>query len=95
MQQSPAWPIFESVAPTLAYDAAILGEESAVPCEQAAHVQIPALVMAGEASPSFMRTAAAALAHAMPGGRCKVLPGQTHAVKAEALAPALIDFFCE
>ena len=95
VQQSPAWPIFERVAPTLAYDAAILGEESAVPCEQAAHVQIPALVMAGEASYPFMRTTAAALAHAMPGGRYKVLPGQTHEVKAEALAPALIDFFCE
>ncbi len=25
VQQSPAWPIFERVAPTLAYDAAILG----------------------------------------------------------------------
>ncbi|MFN8467414.1 MAG: alpha/beta hydrolase [Caldilineaceae bacterium] len=94
VQQSPAWPIFERVAPTLAYDAAILGEESAVPCEQAARVQIPALVMAGEASPPFMRTTAAALAHAMPGGRGKVLPGQTHAIKAEALAPELIDFYC-
>ena len=95
VQQSPAWPIFVGVAPTLAYDAAILGEESAVPCEQAARLRIPALVMAGEASPPFMRTTAAALAGAIPGGRYKVLPGQTHAVKAEALAPALIDFFCE
>ena len=95
VQQSPAWPIFEKVAPTLAYDAAILGEESAVPCAQAAHVQIPALVMAGGASDPFMRTTAAALAHAMSGGGYKVLPGQTHEVKAEVLAPALIDFFCE
>lgn len=95
VQQSPAWPIFERVAPTLAYDAAILGEESAVPCEQAAHVQIPALVMAGEESPPFMRTTAAALAGAIPGGRYKVLAGQTHAVAAEVLAPPLIDFFCE
>ncbi len=42
-----------------------------------------------------MRTTAAALAGAMPGGRYKVLAGQTHEVKAEVLAPALIDFFCE
>ncbi len=95
VQQSPAWPIFERVAPTLAYDAAILGEEAAVPCEQAARLRIPALVMAGEASYPFMRTTAAALAHAIPGGRYQVLEGQTHEVAAEALAPALIDFFCE
>lgn len=95
VKQSPAWPTFERVAPTLAYDAAILGEESAVPREEAAHVQIPALVMAGEASPPFMRTTAAALAKAIPNGRYQVLAGQTHAVAAEVLAPALIDFFCE
>ena len=95
VQQSPAWPIFEGVAPTLAYDAAILGEESTVPCEEAARLRIPALVMAGEASPPFMRTTAAALAGVMPNGRYQVLAGQTHEVAAEVLAPVLIDFFGE
>lgn len=95
VQQSPAWPIFEGVAPTLAYDAAILGEEAVVPCEEAARLRIPALVMAGEASYPFMRTTAAALAGAMADGRYQVLAGQTHEVAAEVLAPALIDFFCE
>ena len=95
VQQSPAWPIFERVAPTLAYDAAILGEESAVPCEQAARLGIPTLVMAGEVSYPFMHTTAAALAGAMPAGRYQVLAGQTHEVAAEILAPPLINFFCE
>ena len=95
VRQSPEWPIFEAVAPTLAYDAAVLGEEAAVPCEQAARVAIPTLVMAGEATYPFMLVTAAALAQVIPDSRHRVLPGQTHEVAAEALAPVLIDFFCE
>jgi pimeloyl-ACP methyl ester carboxylesterase len=31
MRQTPMWPMFEAVAPTLAYDAAALGEDASVP----------------------------------------------------------------
>ncbi len=46
MRQSPVWPLFEAVAPTLAYDAAELGDSS-VPTERAASVTMPTLVLAG------------------------------------------------
>jgi pimeloyl-ACP methyl ester carboxylesterase len=42
MRQYPVWPMWETVAPTIAYDAAALGEEAAVPAERAARLQTPA-----------------------------------------------------
>lgn len=93
MRQSPMWPIFEAVAPTLAYDAAVMGEESAIPRERASRVTIPALVMDGGASFPFMSVTAKALAQAMPQGQHRTLEGQTHEVSSEALAPVLLEFF--
>src|SRR5579871_5717256 len=86
LRQTPVWPIFEAVAPTLAYDAATMGN-SAVPAEQAAAVMVPLLALAGGASPAWMQQAARAVAEAAPYGRFVVLQGQTHDVAAEALAP--------
>lgn len=92
MRQSPVWPIFESVAPTLAYDAAAMGDSS-VPTEAADAVAMPALVMAGGASPAWMQQGAQAIAAAIPSGRFGILEGQTHEVAAEAIAPKLVEFF--
>ena len=92
LRQTPVWPIFESVAPTLAYDATTMGD-SAVPTEQAAALTIPLLALAGGASPAWMQQAARTLADAAPQGRYGVLEGQTHEVAAAALAPALREFF--
>lgn len=93
MRHSPIWPVFEAVAPTLAYDHnAILGEEAAVPSEKAGRVKVPALVMAGEASYPFMLETAATLAKAMPNAQQRTLAGQTHEVAPEAVAPVLIAF---
>jgi pimeloyl-ACP methyl ester carboxylesterase len=93
MRQYPVWPMWETVAPTIAYDAAALGEEAAVPAERAARLQTPALVMAGEASYPFILVTAEALADAIPKGQYRALEGQTHEVAPEALAPALVEFF--
>lgn len=93
MRQAPVWPMFEAVAPTLAYDAAALGEDASVPTARAARVAVPALIMAGEASYPFMLETAAALANAIPNAQHRTLEGQTHEVAAEALAPVLIEFF--
>jgi pimeloyl-ACP methyl ester carboxylesterase len=92
MRQSPVWPLFEAVAPTLRYDAAELGD-SRVPTERAATVAMPTLVMAGEATFPFIQQAAQALADALPHGEHRTLEGQTHEVAAEALAPVLDAFF--
>jgi pimeloyl-ACP methyl ester carboxylesterase len=92
MRQQPMWPMLESVAPTIAYDAAIMGDESAVPVQQAAGVRVPALILTGGATYTFMHVSARSLATAMPDARHQVLEGQSHDVSPEALAPALIDF---
>lgn len=93
---APVWPLFEAVAPTLAYDVAILGEESRVPLERASQVTTRALLMAGGAESPYkqaMQTAMAALASCMPQAQTRILEGQNHFVDADALAPVLTTFF--
>lgn len=93
MRQHPTWSTFESVAPTLAYDAAVLGEESAVPVERASMVAVPTLVMNGGAGAPFMHTTVTTLAKTIPNAQHRILEGQTHQVSPEALAPVLVEFF--
>jgi pimeloyl-ACP methyl ester carboxylesterase len=92
MRQSPGWPGMEAVAPTLAYDAATLGDDRAVPIKRAAAVAAPTLVMNGSVVP-FMETSATALAKAIPHAQHKTLQGQSHDVNLEVLAPVLVEFF--
>jgi len=87
------WSGLEGIVPTLAYDAAVMGDEARVPTERAARVTIPTLVMAGGAGYPFMRTTAKALADAIPDGQYRTLEGQTHDVSADVLAPVLVEFF--
>ena len=93
VRQHPMWPMFEAAAPTVAYDAAALGEDGRAPIERAARITMPALVMDGAASYPFMHTTPLALAGAMPHGQLRTLKGQTHEVAAEAVAPVLVEFF--
>jgi pimeloyl-ACP methyl ester carboxylesterase len=93
VKQMPDWPMWESVAPTLAYDAAALGEEAVVPVKSATNLTMPALVMDGSESFPFMTVSAKALAAAIPQGQHRTLEGQTHEVDADAIAPILVEFF--
>lgn len=92
MRQAPIWPLFEAVAPTLAYDDAIMGDGS-VPTARLASITVPTLVIDGGASPAFMHNAAQATAHALPNGQRRTLEGQTHDVAPQVLAPVLVEFF--
>jgi pimeloyl-ACP methyl ester carboxylesterase len=95
MRESPAWPAFESVAPTLLADAEALGDRS-VPVGRAAAVTAETLVIDGSASLAtmpFMRASAEVLAAAIPRARHLVLDGQGHDVDASAIAPVLSRFF--
>src|SRR5205085_7758590 len=76
VRQHPMWPMWEAVAPTLAYDAAVLGEDASVPSEKAASVAVPALVMDGSESYPFMHVTALALVKAMPHAHHRTLEGQ-------------------
>jgi pimeloyl-ACP methyl ester carboxylesterase len=93
MRQSPIWPVFESAAPSLAYDAAALGERQLPPTDRAARITAVTLVMNGSASYPFMEDTAKALARAIPKSQHIILEGQRHDASSEALAPVLMKFF--
>ncbi|WP_030264823.1 alpha/beta fold hydrolase [Streptomyces sp. NRRL B-24484] len=92
MRGQPHWPAFEAIAPTLGYDDAVLAD-GFVPRDLARQVGVPALVLAGGASPPELRAAARAAAEALPDAVHRTLADQTHDVAAEALAPVLAEFF--
>jgi len=92
MRQMPMWSLFEAVAPTLAYDNAIMGDGS-VPVALLVSVTTPTLVMDGGASPAFMHLAAQSITSSLPNARHRRLPEQTHNVDPEVLAPVLAEFF--
>lgn len=94
MRHAPVWPMFEAVAPTLAYDAAAVGDDRSVPVERAAAVTVPTLVMNGTVLP-FMLETANALAKAIPHAQHRTLEGQTHDVNLQVLAPVLVEFFAQ
>jgi pimeloyl-ACP methyl ester carboxylesterase len=91
VQQSPYWQVGCALAPTLAYDAAILGDAT-IPAGRYGRIGVPTLVLSGSESPAFMRQAAAQVAAAIPGARHDVLAGQDHNVAAESIAPVVAGF---
>jgi pimeloyl-ACP methyl ester carboxylesterase len=92
MQHAPVWPMFEAIAPTLAYDAAAMGEDRSVPVKRAAQISVPVLVMNGTTIP-FMLDTATTLAKAIPHAQHQTLEGQSHDVNLKVLAPVLAEFF--
>ncbi|MGW0820802.1 alpha/beta fold hydrolase [Streptomyces sp. NPDC002845] len=91
-RQSPMWAGMEAIAPSLAYDNAVLGD-GPVPRDRLASITVPVLALAGGDSPAWMRQAAHAIAEAAPEGTYQSLEGQTHMVDPVALAPVLAEFF--
>jgi pimeloyl-ACP methyl ester carboxylesterase len=92
MRRAPFWPGIEAVAPTLAYDAALLGPDKSVPVDRASEIAVPTLVMHGAAGAPFMGETARTLRKAIPGAELRTLAGQGHNVRPEALAPVLAEF---
>jgi pimeloyl-ACP methyl ester carboxylesterase len=90
MRNAPMWAGMEAVAPTLAYDAEVMGD-STVP-EAVASVTAPTLVLDGGETGAWAANSSRALIAALPNGRQQTLQGQTHAVSWEVLAPVLREF---
>jgi pimeloyl-ACP methyl ester carboxylesterase len=88
----PLWSKLKAIAPTLAYDSAIMGDFS-LPVRRAGSLSMPTLVISGDKSMPVLRAAAQELAKVIPGAQLRTLPGQTHNVEAVALAPVLKEFF--
>ena len=96
MALTPAWRKLKAVAHTLPYDLRILGDTGRgrpLDSTRWAGATMPALVLDGGKSPTYMRNAARALSEALPKAEHRTLPGQTHMVDAAALAPAIKQFF--
>jgi pimeloyl-ACP methyl ester carboxylesterase len=95
MRFMPAWSKLKSLAPTLRYDAAVMGDTQsgrALPAERWSAVSAPTLVIVGGKSPGWMQNGTRALAELLPNAERRSLEGQTHMVKAKPLAPLLTEF---
>ena len=92
MRQAPFWAGLESVAHTMPYDLALMGDTTLL-TERAPSVAIPTLAIDGGDSPPWGRLSADAVAAAVPGAERQTLAGQTHEVASEVLAPVLAEFF--
>ncbi|REF00193.1 alpha/beta fold hydrolase [Thermomonospora umbrina] len=94
IQGSPAWAGLVALAPTLAYDSAVMrdAEGGCLPTEEVAAVEAPTLVLSGGAGPAWFAQVADQVAGAVRNGRHRVLEGQTHDVDPAVLAPALEEF---
>ncbi|MFE0675945.1 alpha/beta fold hydrolase [Streptomyces sp. NPDC058867] len=91
-RQSPMWAGMEAIAPSLAHDAAVLGD-GRVPQARIASIEVPVLAVAGGASPVWMREAAQSVARAAAHGTYRSLAGQTHMVEPRILGPVLAECF--
>lgn len=81
-----------AVAHTLPYDTELMTGFQ-VPAEELSRIRVPALVMVGGKAKPNMVAGVRAVADAVPGAVHAVLPGQTHQVADEAIAPELVGFF--
>jgi pimeloyl-ACP methyl ester carboxylesterase len=96
MHLLPAWKKLKGVAHTLPNDLALLAglrQGEPLPADRWPAATLPTLVADGGKSPTYMRNSAAAVASVLPNATYRTVPGQTHLVRAKALAPVLRDFF--
>ena len=91
MQAMPwIWRKLAAVAHTLPYDAAVM-TSFRVPRSRFASIRVPAVIMNGSKTDRRLKEAARMVAETIPLAEHRELPGQTHNVKADVLAAALID----
>jgi alpha-beta hydrolase superfamily lysophospholipase len=100
LRSSPYWPAMESLAHTLPYDAACLGD-GRPPAHRLVRITRPTLVATGDAghlpdAAAWVRAlgpAADAIAAAIPQAERHTFAGQSHVADPEVVAPALTRFF--
>ena len=95
MSWLPFWKKFTTIAHTLSNDLEIIAPHHngrPFPGGKWAGVMSPTLVMAGGKSPAYMQNAMKAWARVFPNAVHRTLAGQTHMVKQDVLAPALVEF---
>jgi pimeloyl-ACP methyl ester carboxylesterase len=96
MDQNPGWDTMLGIAHTIAYDGAFmidLMQGNPLPTNRWANVAVPTLVIEGGDSVTFFHTGADALADVLKNASRATLPGQTHEVEPDVLAPVVEAFF--
>ena len=96
MHLMPAWPRMKRIAHTLVYDVSFFGDLGAgrpLPTDRWTAVTMPTLVAGGSKSPDWVKAGVKGLTQVLPNAVNRTLEGQTHLVKAKALAPVLKEFF--
>lgn len=101
-KNSPFWAGIQSIAHTLAYDAACLGD-GRPPTARLATITQPTLVATGTVidphmvglQPGFFDEAADAIAQSIPHATRQIIEGQSHQVDAKALSQVLSSYFME
>jgi pimeloyl-ACP methyl ester carboxylesterase len=91
LRNAPFRPALDALAHPLVYDATLVASDRVTP-RLLAQIQTPTLAIAGSESPPALREAAEAAARTLPNGRALTLPGATHDLDPELLAPALETF---
>ncbi|MET9272962.1 hypothetical protein [Kribbella sp. NPDC003557] len=97
---SSFWPGLEALAPTLAYDAACLGD-GRPPVARLVGITQPVLVATGGRpdphleglGPGFFDEAANAIAAALPDAERRIIDGETHVADPQSFAAVLEQFF--
>jgi hypothetical protein len=94
LRGTPRWAVLEAMAPTLAYDSALIGDQDGglVAVTLAARVHAPALVLCGDEGPEWMLDVNRQFARALSIGRLRVLEGEGHVVDPAKLAPVVAEF---
>jgi pimeloyl-ACP methyl ester carboxylesterase len=96
MKVSPGWSKMKELAPTIAYDIKVVGENRSIPVERLSAIQANSLVIDGGESLEpmpFMSASADKIAKAIPNARRRTIEGESHVVDEKAIAPVLKDFF--
>jgi hypothetical protein len=95
LRETPMWPGLIALAPTLAYDSAVMGDienGGGIPRDIAVRATRPGLVLVGAESPPFMLDVGRRLADVLREGSHRTIEGQGHVVAPEVLAPIVAGF---
>ncbi|WP_308257974.1 alpha/beta fold hydrolase [Pseudonocardia lacus] len=87
---TPVWAGMRALAPTLAFEFAVVGPTGLPPW--LADIAVPVLVVEGGESEAWAKATAAAVAGTIPGAGHRILAGQEHGVDHEAIAPVIAGF---
>jgi pimeloyl-ACP methyl ester carboxylesterase len=90
------WSKLKAIAHTLVYDITLVKDHQRgrpLPLDRWSRVTIPTLVADGGKSPTWMRNGMRALAGVLPNAKYQTVAGESHMLRAKAIAPILIEFF--